>query len=40
MASNQAEIIHLGKLSNREQEIIGISDRVKEISLKVGLAAC
>jgi molybdate transport system permease protein len=39
MASNQAEIIQLGELSNREQEIVGISDRVKEISLKAGLAA-
>jgi molybdate transport system permease protein len=38
MASNQAEIIQLGELSNREQEIVGISDHVKEISLKVGLA--
>jgi hypothetical protein len=32
MASNQAEIIQLGELSNREQEIVGISDHVKEIS--------
>ena len=38
MASNQTEIIHLGELSNREQEIFGISDRVKEVSLKAGLA--
>ena len=39
MASNQAEIIQLGELSNREQEIVGISDHVKEISLKAGLAS-
>ena len=39
MASNQAEIMHLGELSNREQEIIGISDRMKKLSLRAGLAA-
>ena len=38
MASNQAEIGHLSELANREPESIGISDRLKEISLKAGLA--
>ncbi|NTV27898.1 MAG: molybdate ABC transporter permease subunit [Methanothrix sp.] len=39
MASNEAEIIHRSEFSNREQEILSISDRVKEISLKTGVAA-
>jgi molybdate transport system permease protein len=39
MGSNEAEIIHRGEFSNREQEILNISDRVKEISLKTGVAA-
>ena len=38
LASTQAEIIHLGEHSNREQEIVGISDRIKEVSSKAGLA--
>jgi molybdate transport system permease protein len=39
MASNEAEIIHRGEFSNREHEIHSISDRVKDISLKTGVAA-
>jgi molybdate transport system permease protein len=39
MASNEAEIIHRGEFSNREHEILSISDRVKDISLKTGVAA-
>jgi molybdate transport system permease protein len=39
MGSNEAEIIHRGEFSSRENEILSISDRVKEISLKTGVAA-
>ena len=38
MASNEAEIIHRDEFSNREHEILSISDRVKDISLKTGVA--
>jgi molybdate transport system permease protein len=39
MASNEAEIIHRCEFSSREHEILSISDRVKDISLKTGVAA-
>ncbi|TFH50641.1 MAG: molybdate ABC transporter permease subunit [Methanothrix sp.] len=39
MASNEAEIIHRGEFSSREHEILSISDRLKDISLKTGVAA-
>ncbi|MDQ1262492.1 MAG: Molybdate transporter permease subunit [Euryarchaeota archaeon] len=39
MASNEAEMIHRGEFSSREHEILSISDRVKDISLKTGVAA-
>lgn len=39
MASKEAEIIHRGEFSSREHEILSISDRVKEISLKTGVSA-
>jgi molybdate transport system permease protein len=39
MASSQAEIVHLDKISNRDRETIRISRRARDLFLKAGLAS-